>query len=70
MTREQALKDPEMAAAILCDLVQETMLNAEDASDNSSAVPFACEVCPASRSCRIKHNGFRDWLAKEANVIE
>lgn len=65
MTREQALKDKNLAAEILCDLVQETMLNAEDASENSSAVPFACKICPAARYCKVGRNGFHVWLQKE-----
>lgn len=68
MTREQALKDPEMAAAILCDLVQETMWTAEQESDGSSLVPFACKVCPAAKFCKVGRNGFYVWLQKEDEV--
>lgn len=70
MTREKAFQDPELMAELLCDLVQETIWNAEKASDAPYHIPFACKICPAAKWCKVGHSGFHGWLQEEAEVIE
>lgn len=65
MTIADALKDPEMVADILCDLVQETMWRAEAISDAPYHIPFSCQCCPAEKWCGFKQVGFKKWIQKE-----
>lgn len=52
-------------AEILCDLVQEAFFGAEE-KYRGKWVPYPCDACPASRTCRVGNCGFMDWLQEEA----
>lgn len=62
MTRQEALKDPERAAEILCDIVCEASWATQK---KIPEIYFVCNMCPAHEWCRAGHIGFIDWLEKE-----
>lgn len=53
-------------AALLCDLVDEVIYNAGEASADAYFVPHHRKTCPAEATCKVGHNGFMDWLQEEA----
>ena len=38
----------------------------EDIADKTKDDDWCCDICPASKLCKKKRNGFLDWLEKEA----
>lgn len=64
MTRLEALQDPERAAEILCDMIQDAFYNAERKTDTMWNIHH-CDCCPASKWCDYGSNGFLGWLAEE-----
>ena len=47
----------EEMAHILCDILDVSLID-------SDIRP--CDVCIATKYCKVGHNGFKDWLSKEA----
>jgi hypothetical protein len=53
-----AMTDQELA-----ELFCKTM---EDIADKTKDDDWCCDLCPVSKICKAKHNGFLKWLEKEA----
>ena len=63
MTRFEQIKqmDTKEMTRFLCYFT-ETVLGLAD-------IDYACDHCPASRFCKIGHNGFEDWLNEDIKIV-
>lgn len=47
----------------LSELFCKTM---EDIQEKTKEDDWCCDICPVTKICKAKHNGFLAWLEKEA----